>query len=202
MTSPEQLPPTYDLPADAQRRMRERLVTEIINGEVTGRSRHRTWMAPSAVAASVLLAAGGFTAIRAFTGSQAPAPGTAIGSTGSTSAGTTPGQTAASTAPGIDCGTFKLGQGEKLPAAALRCLTGAAAAGEPARLQQTSPTVEGDPITTTYIVVAPGHLRVVHDARADRFGSGDVRWQSCTSLTQVDGRLVTDGCTEPTAGSN
>ncbi|MDG4788807.1 hypothetical protein O7626_23260 [Micromonospora sp. WMMD1102] len=193
MTRPEQLPPSYDLPADAQQRMRERLLTKIVSAEAAGRSRRRTWMAPAAVGASVLLAAGGFTAIRAFTGSQATAPSAATGSTGSTGAGTV---------DRIDCGTFKLAQGEQLPGSAVRCLTGAAAAGEPAHLQETRPTVEGDPITTTYIVDAQGQVRVVFDTRADRFGSGKVHLQSCTGLTQVDGRLVTKGCTESTAGSD
>jgi hypothetical protein len=202
MTSPEQLPPIYDLPADAQRRMRESLLAEIASAEATGGSRHRAWMAPAAVAAGVLLAAGGFTAIRALTGFQTPAPGAAIGPTRSTGTGTTPSPTTVSTVDGIDCGTFELGQGEQLPESAVRCLTGAAAAGEPAQLQQTKPSVEGDPIITTYIVGAQGRIRVVIDARADANGTGDVHRQSCARLTQVDGRLVADGCTESTAGGN
>lgn len=194
MTSPEQLPPTYELGADARWQMRERLLAEITGAEATGRSRRRVWAAPAAVAASVLLAAGGVAAVQSLTGSRTTTPSGSItpaGSVGPTGSGPVHGQ---------DCGSFVLKQGERLPESAVRCLTGAAAAGEPARLRQTRPSVEGDPIVTTYLVEGRERIRVVIDSRADPSGTGDVHRQSCTRLTQVDSRLVTDGCTESTSG--
>ncbi|GLW35837.1 DUF4362 domain-containing protein [Actinoplanes regularis] len=189
MTGPEQLPPTYDLPADAQRRMREHLLAEITGAEATSRSRHHTWLVPAAVAASVLLAAGGFTVIRALTGSPAP-----DGATGP--------DTNSSTASAIDCGTFNLGLDKELPESAPRCMADAAAAGTPARLQQTRLTDEGDPIVETYTVDGRERIHLVIDTRADKYGPQTVRLLSCTQLTQRGLRLVAGNCTESTLGSN
>ncbi|WP_436525379.1 DUF4362 domain-containing protein [Actinoplanes sp. HUAS TT8] len=177
MTSPEQRPPAPALPADAQRRMRERLLAEIAGPE---RARRRTWTAPVAVAASVLLAGGGFTAIRALTGSPPP-------------------PTAATTSPAptvIDCGTVDLGLSGRLPQATAQCLIDAASAGTPAHLQQTENTDEGDPIITTFTVEGKDRVRVVTDMRADRFGPKQVQQEDCTQLREIKGRLMFDSCTK------
>ncbi|RIW41809.1 hypothetical protein D3H59_24730 [Micromonospora endophytica] len=169
--------------------MRERLLTEVSGG--TGPSRHLGWLRPAAVAASVLLAAGGIATIRAISGPQTPVPGGITGSTGAPGGVGSTGGVA-----GTDCGVFDLRQGERLPESAVRCLVEAAAAGEPARLRQTRPSVEGDPIVTVYTVDDRGLVQLVIDSRADSNGSGEIRRQDCARLRQVDGKLVVDGCTE------
>jgi hypothetical protein len=65
-----------------------------------------------------------------------------------------PSQAAAASAAVADCGTFQLSQGEGLPESAVRCFVEAVQARRPARLMETRPTVEGDPIPVAYIADA------------------------------------------------
>ncbi|MFF5291129.1 DUF4362 domain-containing protein [Paractinoplanes globisporus] len=84
-------------------------------------------------------------------------------------------------APGpVDCGTFVLGQGEKLPAGTTSCLLDAARAGRPAQLRVTRPTTEGDPIPFTYTVRTDGKIELVTDTRQDKFGPQRITRDICT----------------------
>ncbi|GAA1849354.1 DUF4362 domain-containing protein [Asanoa iriomotensis] len=90
-----------------------------------------------------------------------------------------------------DCGAFIFRQGQKVPASVVQCVIEAAEARRPARLVITRPTVEGDPITTSYAVAVDGRVEVTIDARADRFGSGNVERQTCTGPTVQDAHGLT-----------
>ena len=97
-----------------------------------------------------------------------------------------------------DCGALVLRQGQEVPASVLRCVIEAAGARQPARLVITRPTIEGDPITTSYAVAVDGRVEVTTDARADRFGSGQVKRQTCTRPTvQHDHWLGFATCSTP-----
>jgi len=83
-----------------------------------------------------------------------------------------------------DCGSLTLHQGGVVPAAAVTCLAGALSGGSSARLVVTAPTVEGDPIVTTYLTKAGGHVSVTTDARADTYGGSGTKYfvADCTGL--------------------
>ncbi|GIJ79108.1 hypothetical protein SAMN05443287_101557 [Micromonospora phaseoli] len=100
-----------------------------------------------------------------------------------------------------DCGTLTLRQGQELPPDALQCVIEATETRQPAQLVVTLPTIEGDPITTSYSVTADGQVEVTTDARADRLGSGNVERQTCTGPTIQDGlRLSFATCSSPEVG--
>lgn len=73
------------------------------------------------------------------------------------------------------CGEFTLEQGEQHPVAASECLNAAMGAGG-AELIVTSPTVEGDPITTWYRALPTGGLETWSDVRQDTFAGEGVSW--------------------------
>lgn len=102
--------------------------------------------------------------------SSSPPAGSASSAPPSASAGA-PG-TPSAAAGAIDCGTFSLDQGGRLPATAITCLIDAVRQRKPARLQVTRPTVEGDPIITGYAARPDGLVEVTRDASKDRFGGG------------------------------
>ncbi|MEV4493439.1 DUF4362 domain-containing protein [Micromonospora coxensis] len=105
------------------------------------------------------------------------------------------GNTTAVTGTVIDCGAWTLGQGEALPTRAGGCLRDAARDRRPARLVVTAPTVEGDPIVTTYVTRPDGRVEVTTDARQDRFGSGRIERRICAELDVTDRDLpVGDRC--------
>ncbi|WP_456826845.1 hypothetical protein [Cellulomonas sp. P5_E12] len=87
------------------------------------------------------------------------------------------------------CGELEIAQGETIPAEAWQCLDEAdARAG--AELVVTSPTTEGDPITT-YFRVGPGidGLEVFTDSSQDAFGGDGPAWthQVCPdTVTSAD----------------
>ncbi|WP_229070395.1 DUF4362 domain-containing protein [Actinoplanes sp. DH11] len=95
--------------------------------------------------------------------------------------------------PVPDCGTFLLGQGEKVPADAATCLIDAAKAGRVTTLKVTSPTVEGDPIPVTYAARPDGRVDVTTDSRADNFGEQTISRETCSepALTR-DGIAFTE----------
>jgi hypothetical protein len=97
-----------------------------------------------------------------------------------------------------DCGTFVLGQREELPTSALRCFLDAVSAGQPVVLNETRPTVEGDPIPVTFSADARGRVEVITDSRKDRFGSGTVDRITCTAPSAVGGQLHFATCSTPT----
>lgn len=104
----------------------------------------------------------------------------------------------ASVAPELsDCGTWTVGQGERLAPQAADCLRDAVRDRRPARLVVTAPTVEGDPITTSYAVRADGRVEVTIDSRLDRFGSGRIERQTCQGPVLDAGRPAFADCSTP-----
>jgi hypothetical protein len=97
----------------------------------------------------------------------------------------------------VDCGTFDLGQGEELPDHAGRCLAEAVNAKRAARLRVSEPTVEGDPIVSTYTAYRGGGIELVLDSRQDGFGPKAVTTQTCTAVSFSAGRVEASGCSDP-----
>lgn len=92
-----------------------------------------------------------------------------------------------------DCGAVELGQcsgqDETVEAPeAISCLLEAFAACEPVRADITRPTIEGDPILSTFFVLPEGEgcgLVVFIDSREDAFGSQEIDRYACTELTEA-----------------
>ena len=107
-----------------------------------------------------------------------------------------------SVAPTVkDCGTVTLSQGVS-PKAALGCVLVASRDATPAHLMLTLPTVEGDPVVMSYLVLADGTVEVVEDDRADRFGGSHAKAQLWRKVCprQLDVTVAdVAGCPEPTA---
>lgn len=97
-----------------------------------------------------------------------------------------------------DCGTFTLTHGDALSAPAARCLIAAAGTGRPARLQVTSPTVEGDPLPITYTVVGEDRVEVITDYREDGFGPKAITRAICSGPSSRAGGLDFTHCSTPT----
>ncbi|MFI6760570.1 DUF4362 domain-containing protein [Micromonospora sp. NPDC050417] len=97
-----------------------------------------------------------------------------------------------------DCGTFVLSQGEALTDNAVKCFVDAVQAGRPARLKQTSPTTEGDPIITEYEAGTDGRVEIVTDSRQDNFGQQIISRHTCTGPTPRPGMIDFAHCSEPT----
>jgi hypothetical protein len=83
----------------------------------------------------------------------------------------------------VDCGTFVLSQGGRTPEAAYRCFIEAVGSGRLARLKETAPTTEGDPIPVTYVGDSHGKVEMTTDSRQDRFGTRNVLRYSCSGPT-------------------
>lgn len=66
-----------------------------------------------------------------------------------------------------------------------RCLLAAFESGTRATFVSRLTTIEGDPITRTYAVVGPADVRIAHDARRDKFGSGMIELLRCAGLVPV-----------------
>jgi hypothetical protein len=103
----------------------------------------------------------------------------------------------ASSSAVVDCGTFNLSQGEGLPDSAFRCFIEAVQARRPARLKETRPTIEGDPIPVTYVATADGRVQVTTDTRQDHFGNQGITRKTCTGPTAAEGWLRFAQCSEP-----
>ena len=86
---------------------------------------------------------------------------------------------------GLDCGVEDQQMGTNLNQDGRRCLLNAFEAGTPATFVSRLTTVEGDPIVRTYVVLGPGDVRIAHDARRDKFGSGKVELLRCAGLVPV-----------------
>lgn len=101
----------------------------------------------------------------------------------------------------VDCGTATLAQGETPPAAMLTCFLDAVAAGRTVHLSIVRPTVEGDPIPTSYRGYGTDSIQVTVDTRQDRFGSGGLQYQLCSGPTVAeDGFLAFAECTDAGTG--
>ena len=99
-----------------------------------------------------------------------------------------------------DCGSFKLGQSEQLPEAAIRCFVEAMQGRRPAQLKETRPTIEGDPIHFTYRTDATGRVEVVTDSREDSYGNQTVTRQICTGPVVRLAPLSFSGCSSAASG--
>jgi hypothetical protein len=120
--------------------------------------------------------------------------------TACTSGDVTAAPTATGTATVIDCGTFKLGQGEQPPEAAIRCFVDAVQGRRPAQLKETRPTIEGDPIHFTYRTDATGRVEIVTDSREDSYGNQTVTRQICTGPVVTLAPLSFSGCSSAASG--
>lgn len=80
---------------------------------------------------------------------------------------------------------------------AQECLREAFASGEPAELEVTHRTEEGDPVTDILRVVGEGEVEVLMDHRQDEFGSMDFGHMVCTELHEQEVALGPAAC-EPT----
>ena len=109
---------------------------------------------------------------------------------GSCGSPTTPGNPAPSpdATAEVSCGDVVLEQGEQLALAAateLACLERALKESLSAALTVTGPTVEGDPIVTSWQLTSDGTLSADIDSSKDRFGSEDHTHVSCGQVTEL-----------------
>lgn len=79
----------------------------------------------------------------------------------------------------VDCGTAILDKDDTPPASMLSCFLDAVAAGRAAHLTVVRPTVEGDPIATTYRADGSPSIQLIIDATQDQFGRGEIEYQTC-----------------------
>jgi hypothetical protein len=86
---------------------------------------------------------------------------------------------------GVDCGVETQVMGTELDEDGRRCLLEAFENGTRAQFVSRLTTIEGDPIVRTYAVFGPGDLRIAHDARQDKFGSGEIELLRCAGLVPV-----------------
>ena len=69
--------------------------------------------------------------------------------------------------------------------------------GDPGRWRHVVTTVEGDPVIQQITFEGKGQpVRIVVDARRDRFGSGRIERYRCQGLALAAGRIVFVGCDE------
>lgn len=93
-----------------------------------------------------------------------------------------------------ECGSLDVDQGERWRAAdpeAWGCFADALAAGEPAELAVTYPTIEGDPIRTWFRLTGDG-MEVYTDPTADSYGADGWSFQECDPPERL-GRVVQCG---------
>jgi hypothetical protein len=151
-----------------------------------GDTLRRRRIAGAAAATVTVTVAGVFAAVAATGGPTVPAPVGASPATSSPTITTT------------ECGTYVLGQGEDLPQAAVACFLNAVAAGRPARLAETRPTIEGDPIHSGYVADGTGAVQVTVDSRQDRFGERGVFRKTCTGPIAYPGLIGFTHCSSQT----
>jgi heat shock protein HslJ len=97
----------------------------------------------------------------------------------------------------VDCGTAVLSQGVTPPESMLTCFIDAVAAGRSAHLTVVMPTVEGDPIPTTYRYYGGGPgVYVMTDTRQDAFGPQGLILQLCEEPRVEAGLLAFATCSE------
>ncbi len=93
----------------------------------------------------------------------------------------------------VDCGQVVLRQGEQLEVAGSRgraCLEDALRQGRSAALTVTAPTVEGDPVNTTWVVTSDGGLSADSDTTRDRFADPSAdHGVSCGRVTTLPSPL-------------
>ncbi|EAP98750.1 lipoyltransferase [Janibacter sp. HTCC2649] len=88
----------------------------------------------------------------------------------------------------ISCGEVELGQGEVLEVGGAKeraCFEGALREGRAATLAVSQPTIEGDPIVTTWRLATDRTLTGDIDSSKDRFGNQAHTLVSCGRITQL-----------------
>jgi hypothetical protein len=85
-----------------------------------------------------------------------------------------------------DCGIEEPGMVGETNVAGRTCLLEAFAEGTPAVFESRLTSVEGDPIIRRYLVVSASEVRIEHDARQDRYGSGTIEVLSCPRIVAVE----------------
>ena len=95
----------------------------------------------------------------------------------------------------IDCGAHEIAQNERLNTPAATCLLDAVEADEPAILEITYLTTEGDPIEQVYRHLGAGKVQVVTDTTEDRFGPNETRTEECTGLVRSSFAFTFSTCT-------
>ncbi|MEU5726104.1 DUF4362 domain-containing protein [Micromonospora sp. NPDC047738] len=153
-----------------------------------GETLRRKRVAGGVAAATVLTAVGVFAAVSATADrgtNPSPPP---VGASA-----------AVTSAAAVDCGSHEVGQSEGLPDAAITCFLDAVEARRPARLAETRPTIEGDPIRTVYVADADGAVQVTIDNRQDRFGSRGITRQTCTGPVVDHRHIGFAQCSSPKA---
>lgn len=106
----------------------------------------------------------------------------------------TPSATPTKASAVVDCGVHAIPQGKGLPETAMRCIIDAAAGGRQARLQETRPTIEGAPITTSYVVRADGVVEVTRDTTKDPLSTPGISTETCTGPVARGGMLTFTSC--------
>ncbi|MBX6749916.1 MAG: META domain-containing protein [Micromonosporaceae bacterium] len=97
----------------------------------------------------------------------------------------------------VDCGTAVVNQGDIPPESMLTCFIDAVAAGRTAHLSVVMPTVEGDPIATSYRYHGGGpSIEVLTDTRQDAFRPQELRLQTCEQPRVEEGFLAFATCSE------
>jgi hypothetical protein len=126
---------------------------------------------------------------------RADTPSTVVSPTAAGAPGAAPGVAPADQGGAIDCGVVIIPQGQGLSETAMACVVDAAKARRPARLEETRPTIEGDPIFTTYVVRADGTVEVIRDTSKDKFGANSITKEICTGPVADRGMLTFADCT-------
>jgi hypothetical protein len=85
------------------------------------------------------------------------------------------------------CGEETGTQAGSLNPEARQCFWDAYLAKRPAELISTRPTVEGDPVTSIYRILAAGSVEVFVDYRRDRFSKGGWSRLLCSGLRRLEG---------------
>jgi hypothetical protein len=85
------------------------------------------------------------------------------------------------------CGQEARTQTDGLNQEARRCFWDAYLANRPAEFISTRPTVEGDPITSIYRILAAGSIEVFVDQRQDRYSKGGWYRLACPGLRLIEG---------------
>ena len=96
-----------------------------------------------------------------------------------------------------DCGTFEAGQQPGAEVEGFECAAAAFAAGEPARLEISSPTDEGALVMHNYEIDGPV-IQVSTDMSQDPLSDGGVYWSECSrwDIDTVAGYLRPQDCEE------
>lgn len=92
----------------------------------------------------------------------------------------------------ISCGDEVTGRNMPLNIAARECFWAAYQQRHPADFRTTRPTIEGDPITRTYRILAGGTIELTVDSREDKFSDRRIVVFDCPTLVRRDDPILPD----------